>query len=48
MEKFEIVKMLITVGDEISALVFCQDEDISYQEFEKLLKELNPNSKLLS
>ena len=48
MENFEIVKLLITAGDEISALVFCQDENISYQEFEKLLKELNPKSKLLS
>lgn len=48
MTKIDIVKMLIQKDEELSALLFCEDENISYSTFKKLLKELKPTSKLLA
>lgn len=48
MTKIDIVKMLIKKDEELSALLFCEDENISYSTFKKLLSELKPTSKLLA
>ena len=48
MTKIDIVKMLIKNDEELSALLFCEDENISYSTFKKLLRELKPTSKLLA
>jgi hypothetical protein len=48
MTKIEIVKMLIQSNEELSALLFCEDENIAYSTFRKLLEEMNPASKLLA
>lgn len=47
MQDIEIAAMLIRNGEEISALLFCQDENIPYPVFERILRGLNPESKLL-